>query len=111
MNFVTRYALFFTLACMAFASFALEEDSTCCKSMGGVSYCDSSAGRMVCNNGDYSACYCTRHAVMSLQKLQGCCLWRGGVMETNAMGQVICADGSMSFICTIEVPSDDIAAY
>src|SRR5437868_13156629 len=65
----------------------------CCQGMGGISYCDSSAGRYVCNNGYYSACYCTRHAVMDLQKLQGCCLWQGGDMTTSATGLVICNNG------------------
>lgn len=74
--------------------------STCCGSMGGVNYCDSSAGRLVCNNGEYSSCYCERHAVMNLQLLQGCCLWRGGVLSVDPNGVVICQDGRISEECT-----------
>ena len=73
----------------------------CCSEMGGVSYCDSSAGRHVCKNGFYSDCYCTRHAVMDLQLLMGCCLWNGGVKETyNQDGNVECNDGSISEECS-----------
>lgn len=74
----------------------------CCSRMGGVNYCDSSAGRIVCNNGFYSACYCDRHAVMDLQLLQGCCLWQGGVLPTrDGTGVVLCNDGSISEECTV----------
>ncbi|MBA2711845.1 MAG: hypothetical protein H0U57_14800 [Tatlockia sp.] len=72
----------------------------CCNEMGGISYCDSSAGRYVCNNGYYSACYCTRHAVMDLQKIEGCCLWQGGVMTTSVGGHVLCNNGGISEICS-----------
>jgi hypothetical protein len=58
-------------------------DDICCARMGGVSYCDSSAGRLVCNNGYFSSCYCSHHAVMDLQLLEGCCLWQGGVASTD----------------------------
>ena len=74
----------------------------CCGKMGGVSYCDSSPGRLVCQNGFYSACYCTRHAVMDLQLLKGCCLWNGGVLPTfDRTGAVVCNDGSISEECSI----------
>lgn len=76
----------------------------CCNSMGGVKYCDSSAGRYVCSNGYYSACYCTRHAVMDLQKIQGCCLWKGGVLKQDqANGFVVCRDGSVSELCSLQI--------
>ncbi|KTD20394.1 neurogenic locus notch like protein precursor [Legionella lansingensis] len=74
----------------------------CCGAMGGISYCDSSAGRYVCNNGYYSSCYCTRHAVMDLQKLEGCCLWQGGVLTMDERGVVICNNGGISEICTLQ---------
>ena len=75
---------------------------TCCNDMGGISYCDSSAGRYVCNNGFFSSCYCTRHAVMDIQKIQGCCLWQGGVLNADNDGMVICNNGSVSEICTLQ---------
>ncbi len=74
----------------------------CCSRMGGIQYCDSSAGRYVCGNGNYSPCYCTRHAVMDMQKLVGCCLWQGGVFKIGLKGLVICNDGSVSQICSIQ---------
>ncbi len=77
---------------------------TCCGSMGGVSYCDSSAGRLVCNNGFYSSCYCDRHAVMDLTHLEGCCLWQGGVLDTDDGGNVvICNNGAVSVVCSQEL--------
>ena len=85
---------------------------TCCKNMGGVSYCDSSAGRLVCNNGFYSVCYCTPHAVMDLQLLQGCCLWHGGVLPSyDTTGLVICNDGFISEECSLGNPEEKIASW
>lgn len=87
-------------------------DGNCCSSMGGASYCDSSAGRVVCKNGFYSACYCSRHAVMDLQLLKGCCLWKGGVSANTTMtGQVLCNDGSVSEECTIPRGEQIIGVY
>jgi hypothetical protein len=84
----------------------------CCKLMGGTSYCDSSAGRLVCNNGFYSTCYCTRHAVMDLQRLRGCCLWRGGVLPNlDTTGLVMCNDGSLSEECSLIHPQESVAAW
>jgi hypothetical protein len=84
----------------------------CCNLMGGVNYCDSSAGRLVCNNGFYSACYCTRHAIMDLQLLKGCCLWHGGVLPTyDNSGLVVCNDGSLSEECTLGNPEERIAIW
>ena len=86
----------------------------CCLKMGGVSYCDSSAGRLVCNNGFYSTCYCTPHAVMDLQLLRGCCLWRGGVLPPTVLaplGLVVCNDGSVSEECSIGNPIEKVAAW
>ena len=84
----------------------------CCGQMGGIQYCDSSAGRYVCNNGFYSSCYCTRHAVMDLTHLQGCCLWQGGVMTIDdSTGFVICNNGSVSEVCTLQEPPQSIASW
>jgi hypothetical protein len=79
-----------------------QECGNCCDRLGGISYCDSSAGRYVCKNGDYSSCYCTIHAVMDLQKLQGCCLWQGGVFKIDELGLVICNNGSISELCSLQ---------
>ena len=97
---ITRQLILLTL----FSLIAGAAAANCCRSMGGIRYCDSSAGRFVCNNGSYSSCYCTNHAVMDLQKLEGCCLWHGGVMKVdlNNNGIVICNDGSVSASCTYQ---------
>ena len=89
---------------------AYADCDNCCGSMGGVQYCDSSAGRLVCKNGEYSACYCTQHAVMNLQELEGCCLWQGGVFHIDPFGLVICNNGGVSEICSLK-PVQPIIAY
>lgn len=86
----------------AFANCDDCECDNCCEKMGGIKYCDSSGGRYVCNNGSYSTCYCTRHAIMNLQKLEGCCLWQGGVLKRTKEGLVICRNGSFSELCSIK---------
>ncbi|MBA2656308.1 MAG: hypothetical protein H0U70_04905 [Tatlockia sp.] len=83
----------------------------CCNDMGGISYCDSSAGRYVCNNGYYSACYCTRHAVMDLQKISGCCLWQGGVLGTTPTGLVMCNNGGISELCSLQTTTQQISTW
>lgn len=84
----------------------------CCNQMGGISYCDSSAGRLVCKNGFYSTCYCTRHAVMDLQLLRGCCLWHGGVLPTfDSTGFVVCNDGAISEECSLQSPAQRVSAW
>ncbi|MBN9230525.1 MAG: neurogenic locus notch [Legionella sp.] len=91
-----------------------NNESACCNQMGGVSYCDSSAGRLVCNNGFYSVCYCTPHAVMDLQLLQGCCMWHGGVLPPNVSspsGLIVCNDGYISEECSLQNPVEKIAAW
>ena len=86
--------------------------SECCSNMGGIKSCDSSAGRYVCQNGYYSSCHCTRHAVMDLQRVQGCCLWQGGVMVIDPMGMVICNNGGVSEICSLQHPTNQpVAAW
>lgn len=108
----TLKTLFLTmlLSMLIFPAFASK--SLCCSKMGGVNYCDSSAGRLVCNNGFYSTCYCTPHAVMDLQLLSGCCLWRGGVRpDYDTSGLVVCNDGSVSEECSLQKPKDKVAIY
>ncbi len=96
------------LLSMPFTSANADGDN-CCGGMGGVQYCDTSAGHQVCKNGDYSACYCTRHAVMNLEKIAGCCLWHAGVFIKNRRGLVVCHDGSVSEICGLETPEQHVA--
>ncbi|MDP3705808.1 MAG: neurogenic locus notch [Legionellaceae bacterium] len=92
--------------------FAYAECNNCCEKAGGIRYCDSSAGRYVCNNGDYSVCYCTRHAVMDLQKIAGCCLWQGGVLKIDeGKGLIICNNGGVSEICGLQRPKEKSAIY
>lgn len=83
----------------------------CCKEMGGIQYCDSSAGRYVCRNGYYSSCYCTRHAVMDLQRIAGCCTWQGGVLLVDPVGLVVCNDGSVSETCSLQTPAKTISIW
>ena len=101
MKLKNKKILIYLLVSFCYASIANAscEDcqcDNCCGQMGGIQYCDSSAGRYVCNNGDYSTCYCTIHAIMDLQKLQGCCLWEGGVAKVTENGVVMCRDCSYS---------------
>lgn len=86
-------------------------EKTCCSNMGGIHYCDSSAGRYVCGNGGYSSCYCTRHAVMDIQKISGCCVWQGGVLTTDPTGIVICNNGGASEICSLQSPPQPVASW
>lgn len=64
-------------------------------------YCDTSGGRLVLNNGDFSKTYCRWTAVMNFQSIHDCCTWQGGVFLVR-MGKVICRDGSISPICSIQ---------
>lgn len=90
---------------------AARSNNDCCSGMGGARYCDSSAGRVVCNNGFYSSCYCSRTAVMDLQFVAGCCLWQGGVLKIDPVGLVICTDGSVSAICSSITASQNASAW
>ncbi len=101
----------FCLLFVLFATTAYPACQDCCSHMGGIQYCDSSAGRFVCKNGYYSACYCTRHAVMDLQRVQGCCLWQGGVLTIDEVGLVICNNGGVSEICTRQTPEESVAIW
>ena len=85
--------------------------ANCCAGMGGIQYCDSSAGRYVCHNGSYSSCYCTRHAVMDLQRIQGCCLWQGGVLLVDEVGLVICNNGGVSEVCSLQTPVESVSIW
>lgn len=100
--------IFFTAS--AFAS-SCNKDG-CCNAKGGIQYCDSSAGRYVCSDGDYSSCYCTRNAVMDLQKIQGCCTWQGGVLKIEpGTGLVICNNGGISEMCSIQEPIKAVSLW
>lgn len=83
----------------------------CCSKMGGISYCDSSAGRYVCQNGFYSSCYCTRHAIMDMQSIEGCCIWQGGVFKVTPKGLVICNNGGVSELCSLQNPPKSVANF
>ena len=120
----SQYRLFVTVAflCIDSISFAARPSCDaayvptcdkiyCCNEMGGINYCDSSAGRYVCNNGYYSSCYCTRHAVMDLQKIEGCCLWQGGVVQLSETGHVVCRNGGVSEICSLQNPPQSVSAW
>lgn len=87
-----------------------EDCSNCCDRMGGIHYCDSSAGRYVCKNGYFSSCYCTRRAIMDLQVINGCCIWKGGVWRTRA-NKVYCKDGSVSEICSYTPAKSSFVTY
>lgn len=89
-------------------SFAACPD--CCAKEGGVHYCDSSSGRFVCRSGYFSSCYCSRHAVMDLQHVNGCCLWQGGVMSVQE-GLVICNNGGISEMCSLQAGQEKAAIW
>jgi len=105
-----RLLLFVGTLSLPFTTFADSSScgQNCCGDMGGVQYCDSSAGRYVCQNGRYSSCYCTRHAVMNMQAFEGCCMWQGGVFKVEPGGLVICNNGGTSEICTIGNPIEKV---
>jgi hypothetical protein len=94
------------LCCLGYQLFTNTCFAACansiCALQGGIHYCDSSAGRYVCRNGEYSTFYCTRHAVMELENIQGCCLWAGGVLKITPRGVVICRDLTVSELCSRE---------
>lgn len=98
------YVVFIMLAISAllYPGVVLPECNHCCQSMGGIHHCDSSAGRYICQNGHFSACYCNRHAVMKMEAFVGCCMWKGGVKKVDPKtGRVLCNDGGTSNICNI----------
>lgn len=85
----------------------ITESKNCCYSSG-ISYCDQTAGHYVCKDGGYSACICTNAAPVSTyrQLALGCCLWHGGV-AASSLGQVVCADGSLSEVCSLQQASNN----
>ena len=99
---IKKYFIFFTIYGITSYSTVFAMCNDVCRLQGGVHYCDSSAGRYVCRNGDYSTVYCTRHAIMDLEHIQGCCLWAGGVFKVTPTGVVICRNGSVSELCSRE---------
>ena len=112
---MSRIGLLFFLGSILLPTSALAArtscGSDCCDGMGGVQYCDSSAGRYVCQNGRYSSCYCDRHAVMDMQAFEGCCMWQGGVFTRDPTGLIICNNGGVSELCSLATPRDKIAAW
>lgn len=74
-----------------------------CENGNDVRYCDSSTGLNVNQNGDYGSSYCTRHAVMDMQKFAGMCMWHGGVAKITDKQEVICNDGSLSELSTLQI--------
>ena len=111
MRFFARLSCAITLILAIFSPVAYSVCPDCCSNMGGINYCDSSAGRYVCNNGYYSSCYCTIHAVMELEHVQGCCLWQGGVLTIDPTGLVICNNGGLSEVCSLQTPVKSVATY
>ncbi|MDF1758777.1 MAG: neurogenic locus notch [Legionellaceae bacterium] len=107
MNTLYKSVIISSMLVLGSINIAYSEDvctntcDTCCGKMDGIRYCDSSSGRYVCNNGRYSSCYCTIHAVMDLQKVAGCCLWQGGVLKVSKEGIVKCRNGSASEMCSV----------
>lgn len=78
--------------------FGFSTVSFACSQVYDSRYCDSSAHFMVNDNGDYGSAYCTRHAVMDLQKTAGLCIWHGGLASIGPNREVICNDGTYSEI-------------
>lgn len=105
----TLVSLCFFISLLAIMSFDMAY--ACSPPAPKISYCDSSAGRNVLTNGDYSSTYCTRRAVMNLQKFRGCCMWKGGVSKITERGGVQCNDGSISEICTLQMPHGKGSIY
>jgi hypothetical protein len=48
---------------------------------------------------------------MELERIEECCLWQGGVLDTNINGVVICNNGGVSEVCTIQNPPQSIANF
>ena len=64
-------------------------------------YCDSSTGLTVNQNGVYGSTYCTRHAVMDMQKFEGVCMWHGGLEKITQNQDILCRDGTISELSTL----------
>lgn len=98
----TSYYLLLISILLLISNIGLASDCKgCCTGNGRTLYCDTSAGRYVCTNGEYSTCFCTRHAEMNIQKVHGCCLWQGGVFKRDEKtGFMICNNGGISEMCS-----------
>ena len=107
MNAILQAVAIIALSTIISQAFAAP-NCDCCEKHGGIRYCDSSGGRFVCKNGQYSACYCDRHAVMDLQLLKGCCLWQGGVQKVDNVGLVICNNGGVSSVCSVDFAKEGV---
>lgn len=111
LGFILGIGCLFTL--ISTAVYSGCSGTNCCGKMGGIQYCDGSAGRYVCNNGRYSSCYCSRRAVMDMQAFGGCCMWQGGVFKYDDItGLMICNNGGVSEICSRNPKqSEKVAAW
>jgi hypothetical protein len=108
-----RYVFLFILLVSGFAhANAGCGGNDCGGGMGGIQYCDTSAGRYVSNSGAYSSCYCKRSAVMDMQEFKGCCMWQGGVLKFDDLsGLMICNNGGVSESCSREHVKKKVAAW
>ncbi len=85
----------FLFAFLLFPSFS-DAGQGCCSYHGGQSYCDSSSGRWVCNDGTYSpSCTCAT-APTSIKKVYSDDYIPGNVYFSSKV--VIDADGSFSIV-------------
>ncbi|MDX2346033.1 MAG: neurogenic locus notch [Legionella sp.] len=108
---ISRLGLLCCLCTFLFSPLTIASHNSCDK-MGGIQYCDSSAGRYVCNNGRYSSGYCKRTAVMDMQAFKGCCMWQGGVLKYDELsGLLICNNGGVSEICSLGIEEEKVAAW
>ena len=48
---------------------------------------------------------------MNLQQIEGCCLWQGGVLDVNPLGLVVCNNGGISEICSLQTPTEPVASW
>lgn len=93
------------------AGILLMSTSALALSVGKIVYCDSSTGRYILDDGSTSAQYCTIHATMNLHKFSGCCMWHGGVSPLTTKVIIHCNDGTVSEICSLQIPHDNAVIY
>lgn len=48
---------------------------------------------------------------MDLQKFEGCCLWQGGVLSLDSAGLVVCNNGGISEICSLQAAPESISSW
>lgn len=108
MSIVQKIGLALSLFCLLTHATVLACNSS---KVPKISYCDATNGLYVLVNGDFSAYYCTRRAVMNMQKFEGCCMWRGGVASIDVKGKVTCHDGSISELCTKQGPQEKATVF